>query len=94
MPSCASSSALSELGIRLALGAPPRALLLGVLRHSAGLFLAGAALGAAGAWTLARLLQILVPAFFVGGRTMLAHRNLASPDRRTLAVARTETFPR
>ena len=45
-------------------------------------------------WTLARLLQILVPAFFVGGRTMLAHRNLASPDRRTLAVARTETFPR
>ena len=46
-----------ELGIRLALGAPPRALLLGVLRHSAGLFVAGAALGAAGAWALARLLE-------------------------------------
>ena len=43
-----------ELGIRMALGAAPRTLLLGVLRHSALLFAAGAALGAAGSWALAR----------------------------------------
>jgi len=51
---------LSELGIRVALGAPPRAILGLVLRQAGLLIAAGIALGLAGAYGLTRFLQDLL----------------------------------
>jgi len=51
---------LSELGIRVALGAPPRAILGLVLRQAGALIAAGIALGIAGAYGLTRFLQDLL----------------------------------
>ncbi len=48
---------MSELGIRVALGAPPRAILGLVLRQAGALIGAGIALGVAGAYGLTRFLQ-------------------------------------
>jgi predicted permease len=54
------SQRLSELGIRVALGAPPRAILGLVLRQAGLLIAAGIALGIAGAYGLTRFLQDLL----------------------------------
>jgi ABC-type antimicrobial peptide transport system permease subunit len=51
---------LSELGIRVALGAPPSAILGLVLRQAGALIAAGIALGIAGAYGLTRFLQDLL----------------------------------
>jgi len=51
---------LSELGIRVALGAPPRAIVGLVLRQAGALIAAGIALGLAGAYGLTRFLQDLL----------------------------------
>jgi len=48
---------MSELGIRVALGAPPRAILGLVLRQAGALIAAGIALGVVGAYGLTRFLQ-------------------------------------
>jgi predicted permease len=49
-----------EIGIRLALGAPPRTVLQQVVRSALGLALAGAAIGAVSALGLTRLLETLL----------------------------------
>jgi predicted permease len=54
------SQRLSELGIRVALGAPPRAIVGLVLRQAGMLIAAGIALGIAGAYGLTRFLQDLL----------------------------------
>jgi putative ABC transport system permease protein len=54
------SQRLSELGIRVALGAPPSAILGLVLRQAGALIAAGIALGIAGAYGLTRFLQDLL----------------------------------
>lgn len=46
-----------EMGVRMALGATRRDILLGVMRRGLGLVLAGLALGLAGAWIGSRLLR-------------------------------------
>jgi putative ABC transport system permease protein len=51
---------LSELGIRVALGAPPSAILALVLRQAGALIAGGIALGAIGAYGLTRFLQNLL----------------------------------
>jgi putative ABC transport system permease protein len=51
---------MSELGIRMALGAPPRAILGLVLRQAGVLIAAGIALGVVGAYGLTRFLQDLL----------------------------------
>jgi ABC-type antimicrobial peptide transport system permease subunit len=51
---------LAELGIRVALGAPPSAILALVLRQAGALIAAGIALGAIGAYGLTRFLQNLL----------------------------------
>jgi predicted lysophospholipase L1 biosynthesis ABC-type transport system permease subunit len=54
------SQRLSELGIRVALGAPPRAIVSLVLRQAGALIAAGIALGLVGAYGLTRFLQDLL----------------------------------
>ena len=54
------SQRLSELGIRVALGAPPRAIVSLVLRQAGALIAAGSALGLVGAYGLTRFLQDLL----------------------------------
>ncbi len=54
------SQRISELGIRLALGAPPSAILGLVLRQAGGLIAAGVLAGVAGAYGLTRFLQDLL----------------------------------
>jgi ABC-type antimicrobial peptide transport system permease subunit len=49
-----------EMGIRMALGATPRAIGLLVLRHGLVIALAGLAVGVAGAFVLTRLMQSLL----------------------------------
>jgi putative ABC transport system permease protein len=51
------SQRISELGIRMALGAPPRAIVGLVLRQAGVLIAAGIVLGIAGAYGLTRFLQ-------------------------------------
>ncbi len=46
-----------EIGVRIALGAAPRTVVAGVVRHASTLVLAGLALGLAGALALTRVLQ-------------------------------------
>jgi len=62
-----------ELGVRIALGAPPRALVASVVGRALGLTLMGVAIGLAGAWGLTRLISSLLfgvsatdPATFAG----------------------------
>jgi len=54
------SQRIAELGIRVALGAPPRAILALVLRQAGMLIAAGIAIGVAGAYGLTRFLQDLL----------------------------------
>ncbi len=51
---------VSELGVRMALGASPRDCMQLVLRHSFGMILAGLGIGIAAAWAAGRLLERLV----------------------------------
>jgi ABC-type antimicrobial peptide transport system permease subunit len=49
-----------EIGIRIALGATPRGILLLVVRHGATMGVLGVALGVAGAWLLAPFMRSLL----------------------------------
>jgi putative ABC transport system permease protein len=51
---------MNELGLRVALGAPPRSILALVLRQAAGLVAVGTVLGLAGAWALTRFVGHLL----------------------------------
>jgi putative ABC transport system permease protein len=73
-----------EMGIRLALGAQPRALLLGVLRRTAALLAAGCGLGIALSVAAARLLAAWLPG--VDGPP-LAQLAVACASVSTLALA-------
>jgi ABC-type antimicrobial peptide transport system permease subunit len=57
---CAVASRTREIGVRLALGAPPSRLVADVVRRGLLLAAAGMALGVAGALTLGRLLAALL----------------------------------
>jgi putative ABC transport system permease protein len=68
-----------EIGVRLALGAPPSRVVAGVVRQGIGLVGLGAALGLCGAWAATRVLGDLLyelspndPATFAVGAALLA----------------------
>jgi ABC-type antimicrobial peptide transport system permease subunit len=85
-----------DLGIRLALGATPRRLVLLVLRHGMAVTLAGLAAGMAGAGLLARAIQELLfdvepldPLTYLGAAAVLALVALAAcygPARRASRI--------
>ena len=86
------SQGTRELGIRLALGAAPRDVLLLVVRHGMSVAVTGMALGLAGALVLTRFMRALLfgvqasdPVTFVSIAAMLASVALAAcyvPARR------------
>jgi predicted permease len=51
---------LPEIGVRIALGAPPRALVQAIVGRAVTLGVMGVAVGLAGAWGLTRLLSVLL----------------------------------
>ncbi|HEY7058025.1 MAG TPA: ABC transporter permease [Vicinamibacterales bacterium] len=90
------AQSVRELGIRMALGATPRAILARLLTHAAIMTSAGGALGLAGAAILARLLRGLTfgvdqmdPIAFGGVAVLLALTGLAAayfPARRATRI--------
>ncbi len=94
--SYAISQRTHEIGIRMALGAQPGAVMLLVLGQSLKLTLAGLAIGAAGAVALTRLLAGLLfgvkatdPLTFMGGSLLLVAVALVAcyvPMRRAMRV--------
>ena len=85
-----------EIGVRLALGAPPGRLVAGVVRQGLGLVGLGAGLGLCGAWGATRVLGDLLyelspsdPATFAAGALLLATVATAAcylPARRAARV--------
>lgn len=91
-----------EIGVRLALGAPPSRVKLGVLANAAAITGIGLALGALGAAALTRLLEgqlyetkALDPATFIGMSALLFATGLLAaylPARRAAAVSPMEAM--
>jgi predicted permease len=86
-----------ELGIRLALGATPRDVLLLIVRHGIGVTMAGVAIGITGAFVAARFMESLLfevgaadPLTFLMVPTVLAAAALAASLAPALRASRVE----